>query len=89
MNNKYKILLIEDEVNISGFVANLLEANGYQVIKSGSCASARTLYFSHVPDLLILDLGLPDGDGANLLRDLRQRDTVPVIVLSARNAESE
>lgn len=89
MNNKYKILLIEDEVNISGFVTALLEANGYQVLRAESCAGAQIMYASHVPDLVILDLGLPDGDGSALLTSVRKSDTTPVIVLSARNDESE
>ena len=88
-NNKYKILLIEDEVNISGFVTALLDANGYQVIKAESCTMARTMYASHVPDIVVLDLGLPDEDGAVFLSEIRKTDTTPVIVLSARNDEGE
>ena len=88
-NNKYKILLIEDEANISGFVTALLEANGYQVIKAESSAMARAMYASHVPDIVILDLGLPDGDGSVFLREIRRSDATPTIVLSARNDEAE
>ncbi len=88
-NNKYKILLIEDEVNISGFVTALLEANGYQVIRAENCSMARTMYASHIPDIVILDLGLPDEDGSSFLSEIRGSDTTPVIVLSARNDESE
>lgn len=89
MNNKYKILFVEDEENIQNFVAALLEANDYQVIVADSCAMAKTLYSSYVPDLVILDLGLPDGDGVIFLRDIRSADTTPVIILSARNEERE
>ena len=88
-NNKYKILLVEDEVNILTFVTALLEASDYQVISAKSCASAKIMYSSHVPDLIILDLGLPDGDGTSFLRELRERDLTPVIVLSARSEERE
>lgn len=88
-NNKYKILLVEDENNILTFVTALLESNDYKVIAARDCNSARTLYTSHIPDLVILDLGLPDKDGSALLQDIRKNELTPVIVLSARNDESE
>ena len=89
MNNKYKILLVEDETNILNFVTALLEANNYQVIQAENCHTAVSLYGSYVPDLVVLDLGLPDQDGSNLLAHIRQQDTTPVIVLSARSDEQE
>ncbi|MBQ8747118.1 MAG: response regulator transcription factor [Clostridia bacterium] len=89
MNNKYKILLVEDEAHISTFITALLEANGYRVICAESCAEASAMYTSHVPDLVILDLGLPDADGTVFLRSIRQQDLTPVIVLSARSDERE
>ena len=88
-NNKYKILLVEDEKNITTFITALLEANVYQVISAKSYTEGRTMYFSHIPDLVILDLGLPDKDGSCLLADLRENETTPVIILSARSDESE
>ena len=88
-NNKYKILFIEDEVNIQNFVSALLEANDYQVIAAQSCSEANLMYASYAPDLVILDLGLPDCDGTVFLRELRQRELTPVIVLSARSDEKE
>ncbi|MBO7196714.1 MAG: response regulator transcription factor [Clostridia bacterium] len=88
-NNRYKILLVEDEANIRTFISALLEVNGYQVILANNYAQARTMYFSYVPDLIILDLGLPDGDGSLLLSEIRVNDATPVIVLSARSDESE
>ena len=89
MNNKYKILFVEDEINIQSFVTALLEANEYQVIATESYAMAKTLYASYVPDLVILDLGLPDRDGSLLLSEIRATDPTPVIILSARGEESE
>lgn len=89
MNNKYKILIVEDENNIQTFVSALLEANGYQAITAKNCAEAEMIYTSHFPDLIILDLGLPDQDGSVFLAKLREKDTVPVIVLSARNRETD
>ena len=88
-NNKYKILLVEDEVNICAFISALLEANVYQVISAKSYTEGRTMYFSHLPDLVVLDLGLPDRDGACLLSEIRANDITPVIVLSARDDEAE
>lgn len=87
--NKYKILFVEDEVNILNFVTALLEANDYHVISAKSCGAAKALYASHVPDLVILDLGLPDEDGSVLLQEIRINDLTPVIVLSARREEHE
>lgn len=88
-NNKYKILLVEDEDNITAFVSALLEANGYQAITARSYCEGRTMYFSHIPDLVILDLGLPDRDGGQLLYDIREKELTPVIILSARGDEGE
>ena len=88
-NNKYKILLVEDEDNIIAFISALLEANVYQVISAKSYTEGRTMYFSHLPDLVILDLGLPDRDGGCLLSEIRANDITPVIILSARSDESE
>lgn len=87
--NKYKILLVEDEGNILNFVTALLEANDYQVISAKNYETAKTMYTSHIPDLVILDLGLPDKDGSVLLGDIRKKDITPVIILSARSDERE
>ena len=87
--NKYKILLVEDEVNILNFVTALLEANDYQVITARNHETAKIMYASHVPDLVILDLGLPDKDGSVLLKEIRSKDLTPFIVLSARSEERE
>lgn len=86
-NNKYRILLIEDEEHIRTMVTAILESGGYQVIHAETCTSALTMYSSHLPDLVILDLGLPDMDGSHFLKKVRQKDTTPVIVLSARSEE--
>ncbi len=89
MNNKYKVLVVEDENNISAMVAALLQANGYQAVLAGSCAQAQTMFRSFLPDLVILDLGLPDTDGLHFLRFVRGDSDIPVIVLSARSDEAD
>jgi two-component system KDP operon response regulator KdpE len=87
--NKYVILLVEDESNIRNLVATMLDTAGYQTIVAGSCADAKTTYASYLPDLIILDLGLPDMDGMNLLHFVRQNSLTPIIVLSARADETD
>lgn len=88
-NNKYKILVIEDEENINNLLKALLETNGYQVISAKNCQSGKTLFASHRPDLVILDLGLPDFDGMTFLQEVRKDSLTPIIVLSARTEESD
>ncbi|MDE6602457.1 MAG: response regulator transcription factor [Lachnospiraceae bacterium] len=89
MSSKYKILVIEDEKNIRHLISALLEADGYQTVPARDFSNGKMLYFSHRPDLVILDLGLPDGDGTDLLREIRKDSLIPVIVLSARMDESD
>lgn len=89
MNNKYKILVIEDEKNINNLVATLLEANGYRAISAFDYKDGMMMYESYRPDLVILDLGLPDADGTAFLREIRKDSYIPVIILSARADERE
>ncbi len=88
-NNKYKVLVIEDENNINILLKTLLETNGYQVISATSCKNGLMLFSSHRPDLVILDLGLPDVDGMTFLKEIRKDSITPVIVLSARSDEKD
>ena len=89
IQNKYKILLVEDEANIRNLVATMLETSGYQALSAESLSNAKTLYASHMPDLIILDLGLPDADGMTLLDFVRHDSLTPIIVLSARSNEAD
>lgn len=89
MNNKYKVLIIEDEINISRFVSALLQANGYSAIVADTAEKGLLMFASHHPDLVVLDLGLPDRDGTLVLQDIRRTSSVPVMVLSARSDESD
>lgn len=86
-NNKYKILLVEDEENIRGFVQTIMEANSYQVISARTGAQGGLLFLSHQPDLVILDMGLPDMDGLDVIKLVRKSSAVPIIILSARSQE--
>ena len=88
-NNKYKILVVEDEANICSFIETLLETNDYQVLVANTCTMGLTLFASHNPDLIILDLGLPDRDGIELIRTVRQKSMTPIMVLSARTTEQD
>ena len=83
-NNKYKILIVEDDRGIANFVQTVLETNGYQVIWADRCGQGILVFTSHVPDLVILALGLPDMDGEEFIRKIRQVSAVPIVVLSAR-----
>ena len=88
-NNKYKILLVEDDRNIASFVQTMLDANGYQVLLAECCRQGILMQKSHVPDLVILDLGLPDVDGMEFIRTVRKDNRVPIVVLSARTEETD
>lgn len=88
-NNKYKILIVEDAANTRSFIKANLETSDYQVICAETCTLGIMMYASHHPDLIILDLGLPDRDGLDLIQEVRESDTVPIIVLSARSNERD
>lgn len=88
-NNRYKILLVEDDGNIRRFVTALLETGSYQVVTATTCSEGLQLFASHNPDLVILDLGLPDQDGMVFLQQVRSQDATPIMVLSARSDESD
>ncbi len=83
------ILLVEDEASLRRFLVPTLEREGHQVRCAGTVAEGQCLARSHNPDLLLLDLGLPDGDGLEVLRDFRSWSRRPVIILSARNQERQ
>ncbi|GHC54114.1 DNA-binding response regulator [Alcaligenes pakistanensis] len=87
--NKAQILIVEDEANIRRFVRIALEQEGMSVIEASTLAQARMDAATRRPDLMIVDLGLPDGDGKDLIRDLRSWVYSPILVLSAREREEE
>lgn len=82
-------IVIEDEPQIRRFVRGALEAEGWAVHEAGTLREGLAAAGTRQPDLLVLDLGLPDGDGTTLIRDVRGWSAVPIIVLSARSDESD
>jgi len=84
-----KVLLIQDEKQIRRFVRAAVEEEGCQVAEAETMAQGLIEAGTRKPDLLILDLGLPDGNGIDLIRDLRSWSDVPVLILSARSQETD
>lgn len=82
-----QILIIDDEINLCRMLSIALKAEGFECLTATTAGEAIRKAFKYCPDLIILDLGLPDSDGETVLRRLRETSRVPVIVLSARDAE--
>jgi two-component system KDP operon response regulator KdpE len=89
MTTRARILLVDDETAIQRSVGPLLRARGYDVDVAGTGAEALRLVAGHPPDLVVLDLGLPDLEGTEVCRRIRSRSPMPIIVLSARGAETD
>ena len=81
-----RILIVDDEPNILGTVSPLLRARGYEVFSAMSGRAGLDAVERDKPDLIVLDLGLPDMDGVDVCRQMRQATSVPILVLSARGA---
>jgi two-component system, OmpR family, KDP operon response regulator KdpE len=84
-----RVLVVDDEPQIQRFLAPALAAAGYDVIKAASGREALRLIATYAPDVVVLDLGLPDMDGKDVLRDARSFYAAPILVLSARDREAE
>ena len=89
MKIKDKVLIVEDEQSISSFISMILTANGYDTTIVNTGEEALTMISSHCPDLIVLDLGLPDMDGLEVLRSVRKWSSLPIVVVSARNHERD
>ena len=89
IDNPPRILLVEDEREIRRFVKAALEAEGYRMFEAETQARGLIEAGTRKPELLILDLGLPDGDGMDIIRDVRTWSSMPIIVLSARVDEDD
>lgn len=85
----HQILAVEDEPDIRKILRALLEADEYRFIEAGTAERGEIEARSHKPDLLLVDLGLPDGNGIDLIRRIRTWSPVPIIVLSARTMEEQ
>lgn len=89
MTSKQTILIIEDERNIGNYIETIVISNGYKALRALNGMSGLSMCTSHHPDLILLDLGLPDIDGMEVLQRIRGFSNVPVIVISARTQEKE
>lgn len=87
MNSKFSVLVIEDEKNILDFIVKSLIAHNYKVIPASTGTEARSLIASLCPDIILLDLGLPDMDGCEIIKEVRTWSSNPIIVVSARTQE--
>ncbi len=89
MNEGALVLVVEDEPQMRKFIRASLTSHGYRVLEAERAQEAVSLATSHNPELLLLDLGLPDGDGIDLARRMREWSRVPIIVISARGREDD
>jgi two-component system, OmpR family, KDP operon response regulator KdpE len=89
VTGRTRVLIVDDETAILRFLKPALEANTYDVASAGTVAEATRRIAAEVPDIVVLDLGLPDGDGTEVIRRVREWSEVPIIVLSARDREVE
>ncbi len=89
MSNKPVVLVIEDDIGIQNFIKATLIAHNYSPLTTNSGKEALTLCASHSPELILLDLGLPDVDGVSILQSIRQWSNVPILVVSARDNEHD
>ena len=89
MATKETMLIIEDEKNIGNYIETILISNGYKALKALNGMSGLSMCTSHHPDMILLDLGLPDIDGMEVLKRIRGFSNIPIIVISARIQERE
>lgn len=89
MNTKTSVVLIEDEKNICNFISTTLTSQGYKISTAPNAKVGISLITSGCPDLILLDLGLPDMDGIDVIREIRTWASIPIIVISARTQEQE
>ncbi|MBQ4611244.1 MAG: response regulator transcription factor [Clostridia bacterium] len=89
MKNLPIVLVVEDDKAIVHLLTTILNANDYKVLHAGTGRDALSAISSHCPDVVLLDLGLEDMDGVDIIRNVRQWSRVPIIVLSARNREKD
>ena len=86
---KHKILIVEDDKYIINFISMSLKKEDYDYVIAKTCGEANALFYANRPDMIILDLGLPDGDGIEIIKNVREISKIPIIVVSARQEEEE
>jgi two-component system KDP operon response regulator KdpE len=84
-----RILVVEDDREIRNVVQASLSVEGFVVQTAVSLSEATALLRNHLPDVLVLDLGLPDGDGVDLVREVRRQHALPILIISARHQEAQ
>ncbi len=89
MNQKTLVLIIEDEPSIANFISSILNNHGYKTMSCRTGKEGLTMAASHCPGVILLDLGLPDMEGNEVIHLLRERSNIPVIVISARTQEAD
>ena len=89
MNNKILLLVVEDDVSVRNLITTTLKAHDYRYLTAENGASAILEATSHNPDIVLLDLGLPDIDGIDIIRKIRSWSNVPIIVISARSEDTD
>ena len=87
--NKPLVLVVEDDPPVRNLITTTLKTNDYKYLSAQNGASAVIEALSHNPDIVLLDLGLPDMDGVEIIRKIRSWSNMPIIVISARTHESE
>lgn len=89
MPNQYRILIVEDEPSIVGLMSTIFSVNNYETISAKNGSEALMMISSYCPDVVILDLGLPDIDGMRIIKSVREWSQVPIIVVTARMHERD
>jgi two-component system KDP operon response regulator KdpE len=84
-----RVLVVEDDREIRALIQSSLSVEGFEVQTAVSMSEASALLRHNPPDVIVLDLGLPDGDGVQLVHEVRKRNAVPIIVVSARHQETQ
>lgn len=87
--NKMKILVVEDDISVKNLIVTTLQAHGYQYLSAKDGQEAILEASSHNPDVILLDLGLPDMDGVEIIKKVRSWSNMPIIVVSARSEDSD
>src|SRR5580693_9007415 len=85
----FQVLVVEDDTGIRGVLRMLLESQGYRVVEAETAARGAIEARNHRPDLVVVDLGLPDQDGLSVIREIRRFSPLPILVLSARTMETD